>query len=53
LTECRKKLKQKFRGVLVEFQEYPGDVTRPDDEKIKAIGFNAPLPTAPVAAVVK
>jgi hypothetical protein len=52
-----KEVKGKMPAVLVELEEFPGDVTRPDDEKVKALGLNTPvLPpviAAPVVSVTK
>lgn len=47
-----KEVKAKIPGVLVELQEFPGDVTRPDEEKVKALALNAPLPQPASPALV-
>ena len=36
-------IREKIPGILVEMQEFPGEVTRPDEEKIKALALNTPL----------
>ena len=48
-----KEVRDKLPGVLVELEELPsGDVTRPDEERIKALALDSPLAEPPASKTV-
>ncbi|BBP00795.1 SHOCT domain-containing protein [Sulfuriferula nivalis] len=53
-NEMLAKAKEKIPGILVELEELPEEgVTRPDDDKLKQLGFNVPLPPVQPAEMVE
>ncbi|BBP02537.1 hypothetical protein SFSGTM_32450 (plasmid) [Sulfuriferula nivalis] len=53
-NEMLAKAQEKIPGLLVELEELPEEgVTHPDDEKLKQLGFNVPLPPAQPAEMVE